>query len=175
MSGEIDIDSIVAAAGIACDDPAQLLADIEGAMSLYRHGIGARERPKLRQHEVAKTITLATQLRSRLLGDPRFNNLCSELARVSELTEDDRLSDMLGVGDASAFNNLVGFLLANIFAAHFKSKAGYTKDKDTGAIKNAPFVNFVKEVFVEFEIKPNDRKAIADALTKWRSKSNRQN
>jgi hypothetical protein len=99
----------------------------------------------------------------------------TELARVSELTEDDRLSDMLGVGDASAFNNLVGFLLANIFAAHFKSKAGYTKDKDTGAIKNAPFVNFVKEVFVEFEIKPNDRKAIADALTKWRSKSNRQN
>jgi hypothetical protein len=171
MIDEPDIDSIIAAVGKAPANKGELLSDLEGAVSLYRHGVGLRHQPSERRRELKRTITLAMELKSRLCGDARFNRLCAELDRVCALTEAEWLPNLLGINKkVSAFDNLIGFMLYRTFERHFGIKDRYTKNVINGKIEDGPFIRFAKKVLSEFEIKnsgkPYTRRAIADALTK---------
>jgi hypothetical protein len=174
-----DIEAIIASVGAAVPpkiDKAELLSDLKGTVSLYRHSVGLRNEPAKRAQRLAKVIKAARYLQSELAGDPRFWSTLLELERVCQLGPYDlRLPNMLGYKKVSAFDNLIGFMLAETFEKHFKLKSGYSKDRIDGTV-SGPFIEFAETVLDQFKIeiegklkrgsRPYSRRAIADAYTK---------
>ena len=126
-----DIDKILDAVGAVLNDlgKAELLADLEGAMSLHRFGVGLRHQPAVRGRRMAKLKKDAAAIKHEFAGDARFRALCRELDRVNALTETNWLSNLLGYGRDSAFENLV-WGLVSIFRNHFPKLPLFTRDPD---------------------------------------------
>ena len=177
-----DIDRIVAAVvDVPKDlDKNELLADLENAVSVHRHGAGLRHQPARRRQELVKVYKAADYLKLKLGGDVRFRALRRELERVRALTENyssvlpgaqpspdapeekqragppDSMTirplDLMGYKQGqSAFDNLVGHWLAHIYKIHFKEEPSITRNPVDDSY-TGPFIDFVEAVLAEFHI-----------------------
>ena len=135
-------------------------------MSLHRFGVGLRHRPAPRGRRMAKLKKEAADIKHEFAGDARFHALRRELDRVCALTESNRLSNTLGYGRESAFENLV-WGLVSIFRNHFPKLPLFMRDPDNASNVTGPFINFAKVVLTEFRIEHTySPRAVADAVTK---------
>ena len=137
-----NIDRIVAAVADVPENlnKAELLADLEGTVSLYRHGFALRHERAKRRDDMKKAINLARRLKSNPYVRAR-HDLCVELDRLITFTAaDKRLWRFLGVRKkVSAFDNLIGFMLLSTFRDHFKINQVHQRqlrrtEPDNGAI-----------------------------------------
>jgi len=159
-------------------DRDQLRADLEGVASFYRTGRDVRNKPARRRQDLLEMIARVKALQADL-GHPdlhlRFLRHASALNPLiadlqDELKSAPALARMLGVHDGSAFDNLVGHWLREVFERHFcqpatsGTRSAYTDDI-TGR-----FIDFVEVVLKELKItyrdQPYARSAIARAVTK---------
>ena len=177
------IDRIVAAVGHAPDDlnRDQLRADLEGVVSLYRGGVDLRYRPAPRARGVRKIVETAKRLQSLIDGNWRLRRYRGVLNRLIADAEFDpeKAKAVLGMGQVSGFENLVGTMLRFTFKRHFpKIPAGYTTDDVNEEVRGA-FIDFAEAALTELGITysgaPYSRRSIAAALSKVRKQQNRSN
>jgi hypothetical protein len=180
------VDRIVAAVSTPANiDRQALLADLEGALAIYRTGTMLRERPAERELRVLRIERAAQHLRGVLdvyiagYDALRLSRHRVALARPlgdlrKEKEDSPGLNQIVGLKQSmtvSAFESLVGGV-AEIFECHYyPSKAGYTITVDTvdgpGGEAQGHFIDFAYAALIEAGI-PYTPKAIATALSKAR-------